>query len=123
MEFTYENEAGEEVTVTFPTYKEVCHECDGHGTHLCEGMKGAAYTAEEFAESFDDEDRQEYFRHGGKYDVTCTVCHGKNVVDEIDEEQCQNNPELKEALEAYYENEAAKAQDRQNDMWERRFCG
>ncbi len=86
IELTYENDDGEEVTLTLPSKMEVCDECGGHGYVLCEGMRGHAYTSEEFAEAFDDdEDRAEYFRYGGKYDQQCPVCKGKNVVPGVDE--------------------------------------
>ena len=68
----------------FPSVKEVCPECDGEGYVLCEGMRGYAYSEEEFNDVFhDEEDRQHYFKRGGKYDVVCNVCHGKNVIDVI----------------------------------------
>lgn len=103
MEFTYENEAGEEVTVTFPTVKAVCPDCNGEGYTLRPGMKGHAYSMEEFQDSFDEEEAAEYFTRGGRYDVQCETCHGKNVVDELDEKQCKHNPALVEALKAYHD--------------------
>jgi len=85
---------------------EVCSECDGHGFVLAEGMRGYAYSQEEFEETFEDEnDRHEYFRRGGIYDQQCPVCHGKNVVPVIDEEQIPDN------LKAQYE-EFQKADER-----------
>jgi RecJ-like exonuclease len=71
----------EETTYEFPAINEVCSECDGEGFVLVEGMRGHAYSQEEFNEAFDDdEDRQAYFTRGSKYDTTCPVCRGKNVV-------------------------------------------
>ena len=82
----YENDEGEEITLILPSKKEVCPECDGTGFVLCEGMRGYAYSQEEFEESFsDDEDREAYFTRGGKYDTQCDRCHGTNVIDVIDE--------------------------------------
>jgi hypothetical protein len=107
----YENENGEEIEMALPSKKEVCHECDGGGYVLCEGMRGHAYSAEEFMESFDDEeDRGEYFTRGGKYDQQCDVCHGQNVVDVIDEEHL--NSAQKEFYEAFqqYENERLQSE-------------
>ncbi len=120
MEFKYENEAGEEVTVTFPTKKVVCHDCGGEGHTLRPGMRDHAYTAEEFYESFDEEDAAEYFKRGGKYDVVCETCKGKNVVDEIDESLC-TTPELKEALKAYQDRLEDEADYRRECEAERRM--
>ena len=87
MKFRYYDSEGDEVEVDFPVKMEVCHNCEGYGTQLAASMKGHVYTAEEFAESFDEEEAAEYFRRGGRYDVTCEVCNGKNVVPAIDEER------------------------------------
>jgi hypothetical protein len=104
IELKYENDEGEEITMSFPSLKQVCHECHGEGFILCEGMRGYAYSSEEFAEAFDDEDREEYCRRGGMYDQQCDVCHGRNVVDVVDESKL--SPEQKEFYEAFqaYEN-------------------
>lgn len=107
IKFTTENDDGEEIEHTLPSVMEVCSECNGHGTHLIAGMKGHAYTSEEFEDSFDEEERHEYFTPGGRYDVTCEECGGKNVVPVVDEKVCENNPELLATLELYY----AKAAD------------
>lgn len=85
IELTWENEEGEEVTHTFPSTNEVCNDCGGYGTHLTPGMRDHAYSQEEFAESFDDEEREEYFSRGGRYDVQCETCHGSKVVEVVDE--------------------------------------
>lgn len=88
IELTWENDEGEEVTHSFPSKMEVCSECEGHGFVLREGLRGEAYTAEEFYEAFEEEeDREEYFRHGGKYDQQCPECKGKNVVPVVNEER------------------------------------
>jgi hypothetical protein len=52
----------EETTYEFPAINEVCDGCDGEGFVLIEGMRGRAYSQEEFDEEFfDDEDRLAYF--------------------------------------------------------------
>lgn len=73
-----------------PCKMEVCPTCEGHGTHLTPSMRDHAYSAEEFAESFDDEEAAEYFQRGGRYDVVCEECHGKNVVKVVDEDSCKS---------------------------------
>ena len=82
-----DEETGDEVEHELPARMEVCPRCDGHGTHLNPSIGEHAYTREEFDETFDDEDREEYFRRGGKYDVQCLSCRGKNVVAVVDEER------------------------------------
>jgi hypothetical protein len=65
FKFEYTDDDGNEVEYVLPGKYEVCSNCEGHGTHLREGMRNHAYTSEEFDEEFDDEDRAEYFTHGG----------------------------------------------------------
>ncbi len=99
---------GIETEHEFPSKKEVCPECGGEGFVLCEGMRGYAYSAEEFNEAFhDDEDRAEYFRRGGKYDQRCPCCQGKNVIDVPDE---SNMSAEQKVLFAQWEKYEAEAQ-------------
>lgn len=100
IQFTWENDDGDEVELELPAKHEVCARCQGHGTHLNPSIGEHAYTAEEFEESFDDEGREEYFRHGGRYDVMCEECHGKRVVLVVDVDACRSD-EQKAALAAY----------------------
>ena len=98
IKLTYLNDDEEEVELSLPCCMEVCDECHGQGFVLCEGMRGAAYSSEEFYEAFDDEeDRQEYFTRGGKYDVHCPVCKGKNVVPSVDEDRLSPEQKLQYA--------------------------
>lgn len=85
MQVTYFDEDGDEVTVELPSKFEVCSRCEGHGTHLNPSIGEHAYTVEEFNESFDDEEREQYFKRGGIYDVTCEECGGKRVTEVPDE--------------------------------------
>jgi RecJ-like exonuclease len=81
----YDDE-GEEVEHTFPSVNEVCPRCEGFGTHLTPSIGQHAYSQEEFYESFaDEEDREQYFKRGGIYDVTCEECKGNKVVPVVDE--------------------------------------
>lgn len=121
IEFEHENDDGEIVVYEFPSKFEVCHTCNGHGTHLNPSIGEHAYTADEFNEAFfDDEDKEEYFRHGGKYDVTCETCKGKNVISVIDELAC-NSPELKESLKLYHEKLKTDAEYARECAYERRM--
>lgn len=83
-----ENDNGEVSEYDLPSIMKVCHNCEGHGYVLCHGMRNACYSAEEFEEEFSDEDKEEYFRVGGKYDIKCPTCNGKNVVQAIDRSSC-----------------------------------
>jgi hypothetical protein len=81
---------------------------------------------EEFNESFDEEGREEYFRHGGIYDVECEECHGERVVAGLDEALCQelskSDPEFARNLERYYEHLNREAMYRRESAWEREHC-
>jgi hypothetical protein len=95
---TYLNDDDDEIELDLPYRMEVCGNCEGHGTVMNESMRNHAYSREEFEETFfEDEDREQYFKRGGIYDVVCTACHGKNVVPVVDEER------LTEEQKAQYE--------------------
>ena len=100
--FTRENSRGIERAYELPSRFEVCDTCHGTGFELCEGMRGHAYSAEEFTESFDDEERAEYFRPGGCYDVTCSACHGRNVIAVVDEDEANRTRRGRRLLALYW---------------------
>ena len=80
-----DTEGSPERVVELPAKKAVCPKCEGHGSILNPSIAQHAYSAEEFYESFpNEEDRAEYFRRGGMYDVTCPTCKGANVIDVVD---------------------------------------
>lgn len=81
----WDPEAEDDIKVMLPACFEVCDDCEGHGTVLNATMRGHGYTTQEFNEAFDDEDREQYFRRGGKYDVVCPTCVGNRVVPAVDE--------------------------------------
>lgn len=124
------NNDNENIKYTFPSKNEVCYRCEGFGTHLTPSIGNHAYSAEEFYESFPEpEDRDEYFRRGGIYDVQCEVCKGKNVIQVIDEEQVETygSEEDKKMLKAYndYLEEEARwrAEERAEARMERMMMG
>lgn len=82
---TFTNEDGNEVTAEFPAKMEVCENCKGTGHVLCDGMRGHAYTSEEFSD-FSEEEQGEYFKVGGRYDMKCPDCKGQNVIKVVDED-------------------------------------
>lgn len=84
---TIMDEDGNYHEVEFPAKHKVCIRCEGHGTYLHPSIGEHAYTSEEFEESFDEEQRAEYFKRGGIYDVTCEECQGQRVTVEVAEEK------------------------------------
>lgn len=121
IEVKYWDENGEAVEVELPGKMAVCPRCEGHGTHLNPAIGEHAYSAEEFAEAFPEpEDREQYFRRGGIYDVKCEECGGRNVVPEVDEAACTE--EQKVHLRAYHAYLDREAEYRRECEYERRFC-
>ncbi len=76
------DDEGNEFDVLVRTKKAVCPRCHGKGAHLNPAVDGHGISPEQFAEDPDFEEA--YF--SGVYDVACEECHGKNVVDEPDED-------------------------------------
>jgi len=112
---TYLNDDGDEIELDLPSHMDVCGDCQGHGTVMNESMRNHAYSSEEFYEAFpEDEDREQYFKRGGIYDVQCPTCHGKNVVPVVDEEKLseEQKAQYKEYLKYSYEMARCDAEDR-----------
>ena len=84
--FTHETSGGVEHEHELPAHFEVCSHCEGHGTHLHPDIRNHAYSPDEFYDSFYEEERGEYFRRGGRYDVQCELCRGERVISVIDED-------------------------------------
>lgn len=112
VKFTYEDEQGEEQEVELPAKNVVCHRCEGYGTHLNPSIGQHAYTSEEFNESFDEEEAEQYFTRGGIYDVSCEECHGNKVIAEVDEQAC--DPAL---LKRYQDHQNYLAESRAEDRY------
>jgi hypothetical protein len=114
MDATYtDEETGDEVTVQFPSKFEVCPRCEGHGTYLNPSIGNHAYSAEEFSESFDDEEAEQYFKRGGIYDIACEQCGGKRVI-EVPNPKAMN-AEQKASLAAWEEQEEERAAEEAAD--------
>ncbi len=114
IDITIYNDDGEETIETLPAKMEVCSECEGEGFVLRGGLRGYAFSAEEFNETFDDdEDRGAYFTRGGKYDEVCPCCKGKNVVPVVDEKEL--SAAQKEIFETFQEQESDRAAMREAD--------
>ena len=100
MKVTILDVHGNECEEELPSYRIVCPRCEGYGTHLNPSMASHAYSATEFDESFDDEQKDQYFKRGGRYDVQCEECQGEKVIDVPDEDAC-TTVEKKEILKAW----------------------
>jgi len=108
IEITVYDVDGNRVTFALPAKVVVCDDCGGEGTVLNESMRGHAYT-EQDEEFHDEEFREQYFRRGGCYDVTCPTCKGRNVITVIDRDSYMS-PAQKDALKEHDE--------QQLDRWE-----
>src|SRR5512135_2381951 len=120
IRLTWTNEDGDEVSHVFPSTNEVCYRCEGYGTHLTPSIGNHAYSMEEFHESFDEEEAQEYFRRGGRYDVQCEECHGNKVLQVVDESKLSEEQKKLFAEYEEHEEEMARmdAEDRQTRYYE-----
>lgn len=114
------NDDGDEDTIQLPHTREVCERCEGFGTHLNPSIGEHAYSAEEFAESFDEEGREQYFKRGGIYDVRCERCNGERVINVLCEKECKTE-EQKEALRCIHAAEKEERQYRAECEAERRM--
>jgi RecJ-like exonuclease len=104
--FTVFNADGDEVEHAMPAKMEVCHRCEGTGTHTNPSIDGNGITGSEWAE-WDEEDRETYM--SGGYDVRCEVCDGRNVVPVADPDSA--SAEVLAAWEQHQEEEAEAARD------------
>lgn len=68
--------------IQLPTHMEVCHTCDGHGTHVHPDL--SVVTQSDREDWADDDFMDGYMR--GVYDVVCEECRGRNVIKVVDEE-------------------------------------
>lgn len=100
------DEDGNEFSVTLPAKYGVCTECEGHGTIMNPSIAEHAYSMEEFLESYDEEEREHYFKRGGMYDIPCTECKGARVVDVVDEDSL--NASQKEDFATWQKQEAER---------------
>lgn len=119
IKFTRENSRGVETPYELPAVMEVCDRCQGHGTHLHPDIGQHAYSPEEFAESFDDDEREEYFKRGGIYDVQCEVCHGRNVVAVVDEDEANRTLRGRRLLKLYFDKVERESRYRAEERHER----
>ena len=118
IDFTYENDEGEEITAKLPAEYEVCSRCQGRGTHVNPNIDGHGISEDEWNGPDWDEDSRQTYLSGG-YDVTCEECRGLRVVLVVDESRCD-----KSLLERYLRARDAEAADAREDAAIRRMeCG
>lgn len=110
IKITLQHDDDSEEDFELPSKMEVCDDCNGETYVLCEGMRGVGYSREDFENDFDDEEREEYFTRGGRYDVVCPTCKGKNVVPVVDLDHC--TPEQKEIYQAW------ETQEEERGRWD-----
>lgn len=118
IEITFTDDNDNQTVVELPSKFELCDDCQGHGTVLNESMRHYAYTAEEFSD-FDDDEKHEYFKRGGRYDVPCPTCAGKRVVAVIDVEALK--PAHRKAYNAYMKDKQEEHDFRRMQESERRM--
>lgn len=119
---TLHSTSGAEYTHDWPATRVVCHDCDGDGVVLHDAIRHHAYSAEEFRESFDDDEAAEYFKGGhGAYGVTCPTCHGARVLDELDEDAVEKMRHGATLLTFYRRQQVEAAQLRAIEAMERRM--
>lgn len=96
--------------VKLPTRMEVCGRCDGRGTHVHPDL--SVVTQSDREDWADDDFMEGYMR--GRYDVSCEECHGRNVVEVVDEHSADPNvfKDWLDWLDSYYETEAIYRMER-----------
>lgn len=78
-------ETGGLVEHQLPAKFEVCHRCEGRGTHTNPSIDGNGLTAEDFEEAGPDF-KDDYL--SGVYDVPCELCKGERVIPVLDKARC-----------------------------------
>lgn len=109
-----DNSCPGQVEHDLPARMFVCDRCEGNGAILNPSIGEHAYTEEEFNREFSEDEKAEYFKRGGMYDVVCPECKGKNVVLGIDDDAL--NPEQKKTVVKYRRAERQAAQERANEL-------
>lgn len=96
--------------ITLPATLEVCDGCHGTGTHVHRAIDGNGITGAEW-EEWDYEDREDYM--GGRFDVTCEDCHGRNVMPVVDWDSVPDKvaERVQEQLDREAEYEAERAHE------------
>lgn len=108
----------DEQPIKLPMERIVCPTCRGEGKIVNPAIDGHGIPADD--ECWDDDDfREGYF--GGRYDVICPECDGRNVIDIVDEDALiATDPEL---YRRYVDAWSQRRSDEAAEEMERRYCG
>ena len=109
----FENDEDCELEIDLPSKIIVCKRCRGKGTHTNPNIDGNGISPEEFIEN--PGFKEDYL--SGVYDVLCSVCQGRNVLEVVDED---NIPEKYKAR--YEQTERWKYEIEVEDADHRRAC-
>lgn len=94
------------IEIPLPTAKIVCPRCNGEGKHVNPNIDIGGIDLEVLCE--DPNFAEAYF--GGRYDIQCEECNGRNVVDAV---ICEDlTVEQQKAYDEYLEYEAEKVHHR-----------
>lgn len=94
IEYEFEDEDTEPMTVSLPAKFVVCSRCQGKGTHVNSSID------ENDMPDWDDESREMYL--SGGYDVPCHECGSEKVVKRVDVAAVKAGPDdLKRWYRAY----------------------
>lgn len=74
---------GRNATVQCKTKFEICGTCQGRGSHTNPSIDCGGITASEWDE-WDEEEK--YYYMSGRYDVSCSECHGEKVIQTLEYE-------------------------------------
>jgi hypothetical protein len=115
IRFTTWDTDGTEVQHEMPAKMEVCGRCQGTGKHTNPSIDGNGITQSEMEELGEDF-REDYL--SGVYDITCTECHGRNVVPAPDFARASFS--VKRAYLKHLRAEADSAREDASEAWLRR---
>lgn len=101
---------GDQIVLAVPTRWEICGGCDGEGMRLCDGLRGVAFTREDFDRDWSRDEQDQYF--SGGYDVGCSECSGSGKVKVLSmasvPESLSKEVEAWQERQAYYDWESAQ---------------
>lgn len=116
LDYTFERDDGEEITVKLPAHWQICHRCSGEG-HTSRHL--GSFTQDEWAQQ-DDEFKEDYI--AGRYDIPCETCKGSGKVLEVNRDACIHEDQ-KEALQRMDDEAQWKAEARAERRAEARMMG
>ena len=67
-----------------PMRKGICPSCDGHGRHIHDAFREEAFTVYDAERQGVDFEEEVYAMQSGAYDVKCSQCRGRGMVNTPD---------------------------------------